>query len=57
MERWYNISFVCSDSSLMQQHFTGSFYHENVTEALDILRLSYPFHYKVDKNKNTIIIE
>jgi ferric-dicitrate binding protein FerR (iron transport regulator) len=57
MERWYNISFDCKDSSLLQKHFTGSFYHESITEALDILRLSYPFHYVLDKNRNTIIIE
>jgi len=57
MERWYNVYFDCKDSSLLQKHFTGSFYHENVAEALDILRLSYPFHYKMDKNRNTIVIE
>lgn len=57
MERWYNVSFDCKDSALLQKHFTGSFYHETVTEALDILRLSYPFHYTLDRNKNTIEIE
>lgn len=57
MERWYNVSFDCKDSSLLQKHFTGSFYHETITEALDILKLSYPFQYKIDKNKSTITIE
>lgn len=57
MERWYNVSFDCKDSSLLQKHFTGSFYHETITEALEILKLSYPFHYTIDKNKNTITIE
>lgn len=57
MERWYNVSFNCKDSALLQKHFTGSFYHETVSEALEILKLSYPFHYTLDKNKNTIVIE
>ncbi|WP_076375068.1 FecR family protein [Filimonas lacunae] len=57
MERWYNVSFECSDSALLQKHFTGSFYHESISEALEILRLSYPFHYKIDKNKNIVVIQ
>lgn len=57
MERWYNVSFEYKDSALMQKHFTGSFYHETVAEALDILRLSYPFHYTMDKNMNIVVIE
>ncbi|MBN9299593.1 MAG: FecR family protein [Filimonas sp.] len=57
MERWYNVSFDFKDSLILQKHFTGSFYHESVIEALEILRLSYPFHYKVNKTTNSITIE
>ena len=57
MQRWYNINLECKDSALLQKHFTGSFYHESVTEALDILRLSCPFHYTADKQHNTIVID
>lgn len=57
MERWYNVSIECKDADLLQRHFTGSFYHESITEALDILRLSYSFHYTIDKNQNVVVIQ
>ena len=57
MERWYNVSFVVKDPALLQKHFTGTFYHESVTEALDILNISYPFHYNVDKLNNLIVLD
>lgn len=57
MERWFNVNIQCQDAALLEQHFTGSFYHESITDALDILRLSYPFHYKMDKSQNTVVIQ
>lgn len=57
MERWYNVSIQFKDSSLMAKRFSGTFYHESISEALNILKLSCPFHYKLNKATNTIIIE
>ncbi|RXK85441.1 FecR family protein [Filimonas effusa] len=57
MERWYNVCIECKNPELLLQHFTGSFYHESVAEALDILKLSYPFHYTIDKNQNSVVIQ
>ena len=56
MERWYNISFRFGDSSLMQRHLTGTFYHETIFEALDLLKMSSPFQYHFDKQSNTVTL-
>lgn len=56
MERWYNVSFRFQDSSLMQRHLTGTFYHETIFEALDLLKMSSPFQYHFDKQNNTVTL-
>lgn len=53
MERWYNVDFQFSDSSVMQYHFTGIFSTETVSQALQALQMtspSDPFNFKVDGN-------
>jgi ferric-dicitrate binding protein FerR (iron transport regulator) len=57
MERWYNVVFVVKNKDLPAKRFTGIFYNESVREALDKLKVSYPFSYTYDKKSNTITIE
>jgi len=57
MERWYNVVIVVKNGDLLQKRFTGTFFNESVREALDKLKVSYPFKYSYDKKNNTIIIE
>jgi transmembrane sensor len=57
MERWYNVTITINDDDLAQKRFTGTFYNESVQEALDKLKVSYPFHYQYNKKNNTITIE
>jgi ferric-dicitrate binding protein FerR (iron transport regulator) len=57
MERWYNVVFVVKNRDLPVKRFTGIFYNESVREALDKLKVSYPFSYTYDKKNNTITIE
>ena len=56
MERWYNVSFNFKDSSLMQRHLTGTFYHETIFEALNLLKMSSPFQYHFNKQNNTVTL-
>lgn len=57
MERWYNVSIIIKNRSLIQRRFTGIFYNESAQEALDKLKVTYPFRYQFNKSSNTITIE
>lgn len=54
MERWYGITIRFDDSALEELQFTGSFKEETVRQALDALRLTAPFTYKIEGNQITI---
>lgn len=56
MERWFNVSIQFSDSTLLDRKFTGTFYNENIKEALSALQLSFPFRYRLEKNERTVLI-
>ncbi|HEY4147520.1 MAG TPA: FecR domain-containing protein [Chitinophagaceae bacterium] len=56
IERWFNVTVEIQDSSILSKKFTGTFSNESITDALYALSLSYPFHYRVDRNTNTVII-
>jgi transmembrane sensor len=47
MERWYGVSIKLDNDDLKKYHFTGTFKHESIKEALDVLRLTEAFHYKM----------
>jgi ferric-dicitrate binding protein FerR (iron transport regulator) len=48
MERRYNISIEFTDPNISELIFTGSFSNETLEEALEALRSSVPFHYKIE---------
>jgi ferric-dicitrate binding protein FerR (iron transport regulator) len=56
IERWFNVTVQVQDSSILDKKFTGTFSNESITDALDALSLSYPFHYKFNRSNNTVAI-
>jgi ferric-dicitrate binding protein FerR (iron transport regulator) len=56
MERWFNVTIKVQDSSILSKKFTGIFGNESITDALDALSLTYPFHYTFDRSNNTVVI-
>lgn len=57
IERWFNVSIEVKDTSILSKKFTGTFSNESITDALDALSLTYPFHYKFNRNNNTVVID
>ncbi|MEO3403443.1 FecR family protein [Mucilaginibacter sp. CAU 1740] len=52
MERWYGVNIQFKTDSMKNYHFTGTYEKETITQALDALRLTESFHYKI---KNSTI--
>ena len=57
IERWFNVTIEVQDTSILSKKFTGTFSNESITDALDALSLSYPFHYKFNRKNNTVLID
>lgn len=57
MERWYAVRFHFQDERVKQLHFTGIFERESLPEALEALRLSAHFRYRIDKEKEQVFIK
>jgi ferric-dicitrate binding protein FerR (iron transport regulator) len=56
IERWFNVTVEVQDTSILSKKFTGTFSNESITDALDFLSLTYPFHYKFSRSNNTVVI-
>jgi transmembrane sensor len=54
MERWYGVEIHFSSPGLKEWHFTGSFQNETIQQALDALKLTADFTYKIDGDRVTI---
>ncbi|CAL1518970.1 FecR domain-containing protein [Chitinophaga sp. MM2321] len=54
MGRWYNVSVTINDSTLKSMPLTGSFEKEDLTEALEALRMLVPFNYTIVDRQVTI---
>ena len=55
MERWYGISILIEDEKLKNYRYSGKFiYNETINQVMDILALTTPIGYKLDKNVLTI---
>lgn len=48
MNRWYGITFYFDSPGLQQLRFSGIIDTESADEALKMLQLSRPFHYRID---------
>ena len=51
LERWYNVKITISNKDLLRYRFKGAFENETVNEALDALRLTAEFSYKINNNE------
>ncbi|MVT11534.1 FecR family protein [Chitinophaga tropicalis] len=51
LERWYDMQVVFEDEDMKQARFTGTFINETISETLEALRFTSPFHYTIDKKK------
>ncbi|MFN8253948.1 MAG: FecR family protein [Ferruginibacter sp.] len=51
MERWYNTEIEIQGEALKQQHLNGVFMNESVTQALDALKISIAFKYRIEGQK------
>ena len=56
IERWFNVTIEVKDTAILSKYFTGTFSNESITDALDALSLTYPFHYKIDRSTNVVTI-
>jgi ferric-dicitrate binding protein FerR (iron transport regulator) len=55
MQRWYGVSIELKNERLKAMHFSGTFTHETITQALDALKISEPFHYTILDNSTIVI--
>ncbi|MEN6452678.1 MAG: FecR domain-containing protein [Prolixibacteraceae bacterium] len=49
LELWYNVSVRVEGESLKKSHFTATFTNETVEQALSLLKISFPFDYRMNK--------
>jgi len=54
MERWYGVKIHFADEEVARMRPFGSFTNETIDQALDALRESFGFHYKISGNEITI---
>lgn len=54
LERWYGVSIQFGDSALGDLQFTGSFKEETIQQALDALKYTARFNYRIEGNLITI---
>jgi len=50
MERWYNVKIHIEDSTLVRTPFSGIIEKETIEQALQAMRFSSPFFYKITGN-------
>jgi len=55
MERWYGVQIRFADEPLRETRFTGIFEKENISQALDALKLTANFSYSLDKDQVVIM--
>ncbi len=54
MGRWYDVEFEFKNKKTEEEQLTGSFEMETLTEALEALKITTDFNYKVEGRKVTI---
>jgi transmembrane sensor len=51
LERWYDIKIDIEDEALRRIRFTGTFENETIEQGLEIMKLTTPIKYVMDKNE------
>lgn len=54
MERWYGVKFIVRDTSILNNHFTGEFKSESLSQVLDFLKKSSFIGYKIEETTVTL---
>ncbi|WP_428329774.1 FecR family protein [Mucilaginibacter sp.] len=49
MQRWYGVNIIFNNDDVKHYRFNGIFEKETISQALDALRITEKFHYKIDK--------
>jgi ferric-dicitrate binding protein FerR (iron transport regulator) len=55
MERWYDVKITFKNERLKQIRFKGVLENESIEEALDALKLTAPFEYRITGNEIEIL--
>jgi ferric-dicitrate binding protein FerR (iron transport regulator) len=51
MERWFNVEIEFRNERLKEVHLTGSFENETLQEAVEVLKFSTSFQFKIENNR------
>ncbi|MFA6336126.1 MAG: FecR domain-containing protein [Bacteroidales bacterium] len=51
MERWYGVTFIVSDNSILNNNFTAEFKSESLSQVLDYIKKSSFIGYKIEETK------
>lgn len=51
MERWYDVEILFAKKTLENEVLNGDFRNETLTQALDALRFTTDFTYKIEGKK------
>ncbi|ASZ12803.1 hypothetical protein CK934_18505 [Chitinophaga sp. MD30] len=51
LERWFGVKIHFENKQLLQYRFTGKFEKETITEILNALQFTTPFHYRVEEQE------
>ncbi|MBS1664424.1 MAG: DUF4974 domain-containing protein [Bacteroidetes bacterium] len=57
MERRYAVHIAFESEGLRRQHVSGIFEKESLQQALDILKMTTKFNYKIDSNQVKLIVD
>jgi ferric-dicitrate binding protein FerR (iron transport regulator) len=47
LSRWFNVEFVINDPEIKNYIYKATFRNENLTQVLNLLRLSAPIDYRI----------
>src|SRR5690606_14511384 len=50
LESWYNVTVRFTDERVKSLRFSALIADETLSQTLDAMRLSYPFHYRIEQN-------
>ncbi len=50
LESWYNITIQFTNEQVKNRRFSAVIANETLRETLDAMKLSYPFHYRIEQN-------
>lgn len=54
IERWYGVTFIVRDNSILNNNFTAEFKSESLSQVLDYMRKSSFIGYKIDETTVTL---